>query len=49
MPEGGSAVIFSAAREQDELMRKMSEALFEGKHAAGRSADGKTFSCRVKD
>ena len=48
-PEGGSAVIFSAAKEQDELMRKMSEALFEGKHAAGRSADGKTFSCRVKD
>jgi hypothetical protein len=30
-------------------MRKMSEALFEGKHAAGRSADGETFSCRVKD
>ena len=49
IPEGGSALIYSASEEQDELMRKMSEALFEGKHAAGRDTDGKTFSCRVRD
>ena len=29
-------VIFSAAAEQDELMRKVSEALFEGQHTAER-------------
>lgn len=27
-------VVFSAAAEQDELMRKVSQALFEGKHTA---------------
>ena len=32
-------LIFSAAAEQDELMRKVSQALFEGKHSAERSGD----------
>ena len=32
-------VVFSAAAEQDELMRKVSQALFEGKHSAERSGD----------
>ena len=30
-------IIFSAAAEEDELMRRVSEALFEGKHEAKRS------------
>lgn len=38
-------VIFSAAAEQDELMRKVSEALFEGKHHAERG--GETPSCPI--
>ena len=32
-------LIFSAAAEQDELMRKVSQALFEGKHSAERNGD----------
>ena len=39
-------VIFSAAAEQDELMRKVSEALFEGKHQAERG--GETHSCPIE-
>ena len=35
-------VIFSAAAEQDELMRKVSQALFEGKHTAERSGEAST-------
>ena len=35
--------IFSAAAEQDELMRKVSQALFEGQHHAERG--GQTPSC----
>lgn len=38
-------VIFSAAAEQDELMRKVSQALFEGKHTAERG--GETPSCPI--
>jgi len=38
-------VIFSAAAEQDELMRKVSQALFEGKHTAERS--GKAPTCPI--
>ena len=39
-------VIFSAAAEQDELMRKVSEALFEGKHQAERG--GEAHSCPIE-
>ena len=35
-------VIFSAAAEQDELMRKVSQALFEGKHTAERGGEAPT-------
>ena len=38
-------VIFSAAAEQDELMRKVSQALFEGKHTAERG--GEAPSCPI--
>jgi len=38
-------VIFSAAAEQDELMRKVSQALFEGKHTAERGDT--TPSCPI--
>ncbi len=38
-------VVFSAAAEQDELMRKVSQALFEGKHTAERG--GETPSCPI--
>ncbi|SHK54191.1 hypothetical protein SAMN05216582_10726 [Selenomonas ruminantium] len=38
-------IIFSAAAEQDELMRKVSEALFEGKHHAERNNE--TPSCPI--
>lgn len=38
-------VVFSAAAEQDELMRKVSQALFEGKHTAERS--GEAPSCPI--
>ena len=38
-------VVFSAAAEQDELMRKVSQALFEGKHTAER--DGEAPSCPI--
>lgn len=39
-------VVFSAAAEQDELMRKVSQALFEGKHTAERSSSN-TPSCPI--
>ena len=35
-------VVFSAAAEQDELMRKVSQALFEGKHTAERGGEAPT-------
>ena len=38
-------VVFSAAAEQDELMRKVSQALFEGKHTAERG--GEAPSCPI--
>ena len=38
-------VVFSAAAEQDELMRKVSQALFEGKHTAERGSE--TPSCPI--
>lgn len=34
----GKRLVFSAQAEQDELMRRVSEALWEGKHTAGRGA-----------
>lgn len=37
-PEG-KRVVFSASREQDELMRRVSQALFEGKHTAERGPE----------
>ena len=39
-------VVFSAAAEQDELMRKVSQALFEGKHTAERGSE--TPSCPIE-
>ena len=39
-------VVFSAAAEQDELMRKVSQALFEGKHTAERGGSD-TPSCPI--
>lgn len=39
-------VVFSAAAEQDELMRKVSQALFEGKHTAERGGSN-TPSCPI--
>ena len=47
-PEGGSALVYSASREQDELMRKMSQALFEGKHTAERGPKAQTHSCPLE-
>ena len=44
-PEGGSALVYSASKEQDELMRKMSQALFEGAHGVQRNVDGTITSC----
>lgn len=40
-------VVFDAAAEEDELMRRVSQALFEGKHTAQRS--GKMPSCPVEE
>ena len=48
IPEGGSALVYSASREQDELMRKMSQALFEGKHTAERGPKAQTHSCPLE-
>ena len=47
-PEGGSALVYSASKEQDELLRKMSQALFEGQHAARREPGGETASCPLQ-
>ena len=47
-PEGGSALVYSASQEQDELMRKMSQALFEGTNAVRRNLDGTTVSCPIE-
>ena len=47
-PEGGSVLVYSASQEQDELMRKMSQALFEGTNAARRGADGQVVSCPIE-
>ena len=38
--------IFSAAAEQDELMRRVSQALFEGKHSAERNSNN--ISCPIE-
>ena len=43
--EPNKQVVFYAAAEQDELMRKVSEALFEGKHTAQRG--GEAPSCPI--
>ena len=40
-------VIFSVVAEEDELMRRVSQALFEGKHTAERGQQPTT--CPVKD
>ncbi|WP_294159545.1 hypothetical protein [uncultured Selenomonas sp.] len=48
-PEGGSALVYSASKEQDELMRKMSEALFEGSHTAQRKPNGPAVSCPMTE
>lgn len=39
-------VVFNAAAEEDELMRRVSQALFEGKHTAERG--GETPSCPIE-
>ena len=39
-------IVFHAAAEEDELMRRISQTLFEGHHTAGRS--GKTPSCPIE-
>ena len=38
-------LIYSASKEEDELMRKVSQALFEGKHTASR---GEAPTCRAE-
>lgn len=38
--------VFSAAAEQDELMRRVSQALFEGKHSAERNSNN--ISCPIE-
>ncbi|MCR5439819.1 MAG: hypothetical protein PUB49_09870 [Selenomonadaceae bacterium] len=38
-------VVFNAAAEEDELMRRVSQALFEGKHTAERG--GQAPSCPI--
>ena len=38
----------NASQEQDERMRKMSQALFEGTNAARRGADGQVVSCPIE-
>ena len=40
-------VVFSAAAEEDELMRRVSQALFEGQHTAERGSE--SVSCPVKE
>ena len=40
-------VIFSAAAEEDELMRRVSQALFEGEHTAERGS--KAVSCPINE
>lgn len=42
-----SEVIFSEEREAEELMRRVSEALYEGHHAAERTAAGELKSCTL--
>ena len=37
-------LVYSDQQEQDELMRRVSQALFEGEHHVSRDAQGK-FSC----
>ncbi|MDD6383178.1 hypothetical protein [Mitsuokella sp.] len=44
MPEN-KQVIFSAQAEEEELMRRVSQALFEGKHTAERG--GTVHSCPI--
>ena len=48
-PEGGSALVYSASKEQDELMRKMSQALFEGAHNVRRDGNGNITSCPLEN
>lgn len=45
--EAGKEVVYSAAAEEDELMRRMSQALFEGKHTAERG--GEARSCPLNE
>ena len=40
-------VVFSAAAEEDELMRRVSQALFEGQHTAERNSE--PVSCPAKE
>lgn len=41
-------LVFSAAAEEEELMRRVSQALFEGKHTAERGQNGQTHSCPLE-
>ncbi len=44
--EAGKEVVFHAAAEEEELMRRMSQALFEGRHTAERG--GEVHSCPLE-
>ena len=48
-PKDGSTLIYSASKEKDALMLKMSQALFEGEHAAERRRDGSIHSCPLEN
>ena len=41
-------LVFSAAAEEEELMRRVSQALFEGKHTAERGPKAQTHSCPLE-
>ena len=41
-------LVFSAAAEEEELMRRVSQALFEGKHTAERGQNVQTHSCPLE-
>ena len=41
-------LVFSAAAEEEELMRRVSQALFEGKHTAERGQNDQTHSCPLE-
>ena len=41
-------LVFSAAAEEEELMRRVSQALFEGKHTAERGPKAQTHACPLE-